>query len=81
MGRTQVCPGAHFPNRIAGAAEICRASTVEGIVDEDRNLEVDTVEFSPIRDEPDCSVEDGLQSSYDNVCGTIENNVEVIDSA
>ena len=34
-------PGADFPDRIAGAAEVCRTSTMEGIVDEDRDLEVD----------------------------------------
>ena len=57
---------------------------MEGVVDKDRNLEVDTltdgkpvelipqhrsdvVELPPVRDQPGCSVEDGLQSSYDNV--------------
>ena len=43
MSRTQVSPGTHLPNRIAGAAEVCRTSTVEGVVDKDRNLEVDTL--------------------------------------
>ena len=31
------------PDRIAGAAEVCRTSAMEGIVDKDRDLEVDTL--------------------------------------
>ena len=82
-------PGADLPDRITGAAEVCRTSTVEGVVDEDRNLEVDTltdgkpmelipqhrsdmVELLFVRDQPGCRIEDGLQSSYDNVCGTVK---------
>ena len=30
-------------DRIAGAAEVCRTSTMEGVVGEDHNLEVDTL--------------------------------------
>ena len=41
--RTQVGPGADLPDQIACAAEVCRTSTVEGVVDKDRNLEVDTL--------------------------------------
>ena len=91
MSRTQVSPGAYLPNRIAGAAEVCRTLTVESVVDKDRNLEVDTltdgkpvelipqhrsdmVELPPVRDQPGCSVEDGLQSSYDNI-GTINSGM------
>ena len=77
-------PGADLPDRIAGAAEVCRTSTVEGVVDEDRDLEVDmlaygkpvelipqhrsdVVELPFVRDQPGCCIEDGLQSSHDNV--------------
>jgi hypothetical protein len=38
-----VSPGANLPDRIAGAAEVSRTSTMEGVVDKDRNLEVDTL--------------------------------------
>ena len=58
---------------------------MEGVLDEDRNLDVDTltdgkpvelipqhrsdmVKLLPVRDQPGCRVEDGLQSSHDNVC-------------
>ena len=97
MSRTQVSPGANLPDGIAGAAEVCRTSTVEGVVDEDRNLEVDplmdgkpvklipqhrsdVVELPPVRGQPGCRVEDGLQSSYDNVCGTVNDTVAIIDT-
>ena len=39
--RTQVGPSADLLDRIACAAEVCRTSTVEGVVDKDRNFEVD----------------------------------------
>ena len=82
--RSQVSPGADFSDRIAGAAEVCRTSTMEGSIDEDRDLEVDMLtdgkpvklipqhrsELPPVRDQPGCSVEDRLQSSHNNVCGT-----------
>ena len=62
---------------------------MDGIVDEDRDPEVDPltngkpVEFVPqhrsdmvelplVRDQPGCSVDDRLQSSHDNVCGTVK---------
>ena len=35
-------PGANLPDRIAVAAEVYRALIMEGIVDEDRDLEVDS---------------------------------------
>ena len=95
--RSQVSPGADLSHRITGAAEVCRTSTVEGVVDEDRNLEVDTltdgkpmelipqhrsdvVELPFVRDQPGCSIKDGLKSSHDNVCGTVKNTVAVVDS-
>ena len=34
-------PGADFPDRIAGAAELSRTSTVDGVADEDCDLEFD----------------------------------------
>ena len=33
----------------------------------------DMVELLPVRDQPGCGVEDRLQSSHDNVCGTVKN--------
>ena len=41
--QSHVSLGANLPDRIAGAAEVCRTSTMEGVVDEDRDLEVDTL--------------------------------------
>ena len=96
MSRTQVSPGANLPDRIAGAAEVCRTWTVESVVDKDRNLEIDTltdgkpvelilqhrsekVALSPVRDQPGCRVEDGLQFSYDNVGGTVKDTVAIFD--
>ena len=87
--RSQVSPGVDLPDRITGAAEVCRISTVDGVIDEDRNLEVDmltdgkpielipqhrsdVVELPFVRDQPGCLVENGLQSSHDNVCGTVK---------
>ena len=40
----------------------------------------DMVELPPVRDQPGCGVEDRLQSSYDNVCGTVKDTVTVIDT-
>ena len=70
---------------------------MEGIVDEDRNLEVDTltdgkpmelipqhrsdvVELPLVRDQPGSRIEDRLQSSHDNVCGTVKGTVAIIDT-
>ena len=39
--RPQMNPGADLPNRIAVAAEVCRTLTVDGVADEDRDLELD----------------------------------------
>ena len=39
--RPQMSPGADFPDRIAGAAEVSRTSTVDGVADEDCDLEFD----------------------------------------
>ena len=41
--RSQVSPGADLSDRIAGAAEVCRTLTMEGVVDEDCDLEFDTL--------------------------------------
>ena len=73
-------PGADFPNWIAGAAEVCWTSTVDGVVDEDCDLELDPlangkpVEFVP-QHRSDMvelplvrdqpGIEDRLQSSHD----------------
>ena len=95
--RSQVSPGADLSDRIAGAAEVCRNSTMEGIVDIDCDLEDDTltdgkpvelisqhrsdmVELPPDRDQIGCGVEDRLQSSHDNVCGTVKDTVAIIDT-
>ena len=44
MSRTQVYESwRQPPGSIAGAAEECRTSTKEGVVDKNRNLEVDTL--------------------------------------
>ena len=40
----------------------------------------DMVELPPVRDQPGCGVEDRLQSSHDNVCGTVKDTVTVIDT-
>ena len=83
--RSQVSPGADLSDRIAGAAEVCRTLTMERVVDEDCDLEVDMladgkpvtlisqhwsdmVEPPPVRDQLGCSIEDGLQSSHNNIC-------------
>ena len=34
-------PGVDLPDRIAGAAEVSRTSTMDGVADEDRDLEID----------------------------------------
>jgi len=94
-----VSPGANLPDRIAVAAEVYRALIMEGIVDEDRDLEVDSLtdgkpmELIPqhrsdviklplkfVRDQPGCRIQDRLQSSDDNACGTIENAVAIVDT-
>ena len=36
-------PGSDLSDRIAGAAEVCQTSAMEGVVDGDRDLEVDTL--------------------------------------
>ena len=41
VSRPQMSPGADIPDRIAGAAEVCRTSTMNGVADEDRDLEFD----------------------------------------
>ena len=38
------------------------------------------VELPLVRDQPGCGVEDRLQSSHDNVCGTVKDTVTVIDT-
>ena len=38
----------------------------------------DVAELSLLRDQPGSRLEDRLQSSHDNVCGTIKNTVAVI---
>ena len=95
--RPQMSPGADLPDRIAGAAEVCRTSTMDGVADEDRDLEFDPltngkpvelvpqhrsdmVELPLVRDQPGSRVEDRLQSSHDNVCGTVKNTVAVVDT-
>ena len=40
----------------------------------------DMVELPLVRDQPGSRVEDRLQSSHDNVCGTLKNTVAVIDT-
>ena len=40
----------------------------------------DMVERPLVRDQPGCGVEDRLQSSHDNVCGTVKDTVTVIDT-
>ena len=39
----------------------------------------DMVKLPPVRDQPGCRVEDGLQSFYDNVSGAVKDTVAVID--
>ena len=39
--RPQMSPGTDFPDRIAGAAEVSRTSTVDGVAEEDCDLEFD----------------------------------------
>ena len=39
--RPQMSPGVDLPDRIAGAAEVSRTSTIDGVADEDRDLEFD----------------------------------------
>ena len=34
-------PGVDLPDRVAGAAEVSRTSTMDGVADEDRDLEFD----------------------------------------
>ena len=41
QNRPQMSPGVDLPDRIAGAAEVSRTSTMDGIADEDRDLEFD----------------------------------------
>ena len=40
----------------------------------------DMVELPLVRDQPGCGIDDRLQSSHDNVCGTVEDTVTVIDT-
>ena len=95
--RSQVSPGADLSDGIASGAEVCRTTTMKGVVNKNCDLVVDTltngkpvelipqhrsdmVELPPVRDQPGCGVEDRLQSSRDNVCGTVEDTVTVIDT-
>ena len=41
--RSQVSPGADLTDRIASAAEVCRTTTMKGVVNKDCDLEVDTL--------------------------------------
>ena len=41
--RSQVSPGADLSDRIASAAEVCRTTTMKGVVNKDCDLEVDTL--------------------------------------
>ena len=38
------------------------------------------VELPTVRDQPGCGVEDRLQFSHDNVCGTVIDTVTIIDT-
>ena len=38
------------------------------------------VKLPPVQDQPGCGVEDRLQSSHDNVCGTVNDTVAIIDT-
>ena len=95
--RSQMSPGADLSDRIASAAEVCRTTTMKGVVNKDCDLEINSltdgkpvelisqhrgnmVELPPARDQPGCSVEDRLQPSHDNVCGTVKDTVTVIDT-
>ena len=40
----------------------------------------DMGKLPPVQDQPGCGVEDRLQSSHDNVCGTVKDTVKVIDT-
>ena len=40
-GRSQMSPGVNLPDKIAGAAEVSRTSTMDGVADKDRDLEFD----------------------------------------
>ena len=40
----------------------------------------DMVELPPVRDQPGGGVEDRLQSSHENVCGTLKDTVTIIDT-
>ena len=79
--RPQMSPGIDLPDRIAGAAEVSRTSTMDGVADEDRDLEFEweasgvgpsTQEWyfklPLVRDQPGSCVEDRLKSSHNNVC-------------
>ena len=41
--RSQMSPGADLSDRIASAAEVCRTTTIKGVVNKDCDLEVDTL--------------------------------------
>ena len=41
--RSQLSPGADLSDRIAGATEVCRISTMKGVVDKECDLEVNTL--------------------------------------
>ena len=94
--RSQVSSGADFSDRIAGAAEVCRTSTMKGVVDKDCDLEVDTLtDGKPVELIPQhrndmvklpfvwdqpSGVDDRFQFSHDNVCGTVKDTVAIINT-
>ena len=41
--RSQMSPGADLSGRVASAAEVCRTTTMKGVVNKDCDLEIDTL--------------------------------------
>ena len=77
--------GVNLPNRIAVAAEVSRTSTMDGIANR-KPVELvfqhrsDMVELLLVRDQPGSRIEDRLKLPHNNVCGTVKNDVAVVDT-